>query len=372
MAGGGYAGNGQAVAGSAQFCLMLFLGVLYIMTSACLIAFNKYLMQPDNFPYAVALVMIHCAFCSLSLLILRFLVPSLFPSLTDPVRRVAIDRDLILKGALPIALFFSGQLVLSNTAYLHSSVAFLQMMKEANIILVYAFSLFCALERFHCRSFSVLLVVMVATAMTIHGELNFSWTGFCIQGLSQVFECTKLVLQAILLTAAGRKLDALSYVLLVMPLCFAFLSVFFGFLVYVHPNEHLQTPDWKHIEAWWPVLSVNACVALALNIIIALFIKNSSAVAFILAGIVKDAMIVCAGTMLFHEIVTALQVFGFGLQLCAIMVYSLMKTYPEEFEDGIVSGLLAVIFGYGEKTPREGVVADYGALKQSQAAESKC
>merc|ERR1719272_313456 len=107
--------------------------------------------------------MIHCAFCSLSLLVLRFVVPSLFPSLTDPARRVVVDRDLILKGALPIALFFSGQLVLSNTAYLHSSVAFLQMMKEANIILVYTFSLMVALERFSWRSIKILICVLVAT-----------------------------------------------------------------------------------------------------------------------------------------------------------------------------------------------------------------
>jgi len=349
--------------GYARFCLMLFLGGLYIGCSACLIAFNKYLMHEDRFPFAVALVMIHCGFCSASTLILRFAFPSLFPSLTDPDRRVAVDHNLILKGAMPIALLFAGQLVLSNTAYLHSSVAFLQMMKEANLVLVFALSLLAGMERFQCRSFTVLIVVMIATALTIHGELNFSWTGFCIQGLGQVFECVKIVLQAMLLTAAGRKLDALTYVLLVMPLCFAFLSLFFGFLVFVQPHEHLRTPEWRHVEAWWPILAVNASVALALNIVIALFVKNSSAVAFILAGIVKDAMIVFAGTVFFAEIVSGLQVFGFGLQLSAILVYSLMKTYPDKFEAGIFQGLLAVLFGYGEKESalKKSGGADYGA-----------
>ena len=102
-----------------------------------------------------------------------------------------------------------------------------------------------------------------------------------------------LVMQALLLTSAGRKPDALTNVLLVMPLCYAFLSVFFGFLVY-DPHEHSQTPDWRHVEAWWPILACNACVALALNTVIALLVTNSSAVAFILAGIVKDPTTVFA------------------------------------------------------------------------------
>ena len=66
---------------------------------------------------------------------------------------------------------------------------------------------------------------------TIHEELNFSWIGSCIQGLGQVFDVTS-VLQALLLTSAAWTLDAVTYALLVMPLCFAFLSIFFGFPAY--------------------------------------------------------------------------------------------------------------------------------------------
>ena len=101
------------------------------------------------------------------------------------------------------------------------------------------------------------------------------------------------VLQALLLMSAARTLDAVTYALLVMPLCFAFLSVFFGFLVY-DLHENLLTPDRRHVEAWWPILACNACVALALNTVIALSVMNSSAVAFILAGIVKDPTTVFA------------------------------------------------------------------------------
>merc|ERR1719498_883982 len=187
-------------------------------------------------------------------------------------------------------------------------------MKEANLVLVYVFSFIAMLEKFNWRNVGILSFVILATTLTIHGEVNFSWTGFAIQGMGQVFECCKIVLQAMLLTSAGRKLDALTYVLLVMPLCAVIL--FGGMCVLTaFPHEHFLVPQWHHLEQWWPHLLANACIAFALNVVIALFIKHSSAVAFILAGIAKDVVIVSVSCMMFSEHISLLQGIGFTLQL---------------------------------------------------------
>merc|ERR1719265_906960 len=177
--------------------------------------------------------------------------------------------------------------------------------------------------------------------LTIHGEVNFSMTGFLIQGTGQIFECCKIVLQAMLLSAAGRKLDALTYVLLVMPLCAVCLGAGMGVLV-AFPHSHFLTPELHHLYSWWPHLLANACIAFLLNVVIAMFVKHSSAVAFILAGIVKDAMIVAAGGFLLNEVVTVIQFIGFGLQLAAILLWSLMKIFPDKFNDGILAGFGAL------------------------------
>lgn len=342
------------------------MGLLYCATSAGLIAYNKYLIHVDRFPYAVAIVLMHTAFCSCLTGLLFLCRPSLFPSLTDPVSRVAVDASLIFKGAIPIAFFFAGQLVLSNTAYLHSSVSFLQMMKEANLALVYTLSLVVALEKFSWRMIGILFCVMMATALTIHGEMHFSKLGFAIQGISQLFESTKIVLQAMLLSSAGRKLDVLTYVLLVMPFCFLVLSTLLLGLIYVYPTEYLMVPHWADVIHWWPHLIGNALVAFCLNVIIALFVKHSSAVAFILAGICKDAMIVAAGGFLLNEYISTLQVIGFTLQLCFILLYTLVKTFPEKFEDGVLSGLANFICGWEERhAGRKGDGKEGGAAEEA-------
>jgi len=332
---------GQGTA-TQHFIWVAFLGLLYIAISSCLIAYNKYLMTEDRFPYAICLVLLHATFCSSACAILYLVKPSLFPSLTDPAKMVKVDADLMLKGALPIAVFFSAQLVLSNTAYLHSSVAFLQMMKEANLVLVYTFSLIACLEKFSWRSCGILVFIIFATTLTIHGEVNFSMTGFMIQGCGQIFECCKIVLQAMLLSSAGRKLDALTYVMLVMPLCAALLAGGI-FVLNFFPLEHFLIPAWQNVVNWWPHLAANCCVAFALNVCIALFIKHASAVAFILAGIVKDAMIVATSVLVLREVISSIQVFGFGLQLCAIFLWSTIKTFPDRFEGSILVGFLSFV-----------------------------
>jgi hypothetical protein len=349
----------------ADMSILMVFASLYIATSAVMIAFNKYIIHDGRFPFAVALVLIHCGFSSIMAFALLLVKPSLFPSLTSPTEKVVIDRDLAAKLVL-IAILFSVQLVLSNTAYLHSSMAFLQMMKEANLVLVYGMSLLAAMEVFNWVRGRLILLIVVATFLTIRGEINFSWTGFGIQATGQIFESAKIVLQALLLSNVGKKLDVLTYVVLVMPLCFFVLAFMYLCLGYLHPLEHLKTPAWSDIVTWWPILAVNACVAFALNLAIALFMKNSSAVAFILAGIAKDAVIVLSGFVIMHEPVSMLQATAFAFQLLLIWIWSMMKFFPDKFENGVMAGLVAMANSVAKKNSSfaidsDDAVSNYGS-----------
>jgi hypothetical protein len=250
---------------------------------------------------------------------------------------------------MPIAFVFSVQLVLSNTAYLNSSMAFLQMMKESNLVLVYAFSLVGALETFGWTKVKIIVMMLCATGLTIHGEVNFSMKGFVIQATGQLFESSKIVLQVLLLSSAGRKLDVLTYVLLVMPACFLVLGCMLFFLTYVHPMELFATPLWSDVVAWWPILFANANLAFALNVAIALLMKEVSAVGYILAGVVKDTFIVVVGAAALHEPIALLQCVGFSMQLFFVCTWSLMKTFPDKFENGLVQAWRSMLLPADDK-----------------------
>merc|ERR1712136_215457 len=80
------------------------------------------------------------------------------------------------------------------------------------------------------------------------------------------------------------KLDALTYTMFLSPMCLIVLMV--GAAV-----------TWKaeilmDFAAWWMFIIPNGCLAFTMNVTVSLLIKECSAFAFILAGLVKDAVVV--------------------------------------------------------------------------------
>mmetsp|Transcript_2999 Transcript_2999/g.7670 ORF Transcript_2999/g.7670 Transcript_2999/m.7670 type:complete len:365 (-) Transcript_2999:57-1151(-) len=325
---------------TSQMVFVLGMGSLYIIVSASLIAFNKHILTIGGFPYAVPLVCNHML-CSSCLSGVLFLVwPNFFEALSGKDVRIKVSGELYLRRLLPVALAFSASLILSNQAYMYSSVAFLQMMKEMNVVLVYGFALVCSVDTVSFNHSKVVLLIVLASIMTVRGEMHFSLAGFLVQASGQIFETVKVVLQQMLLTSAGMKLDAPSFVFLVSPVCLLVLCSAIAALGLFWPTAALKVPEWHEITAHWQLLLLNGLLAFALNVIVAVFIKHTSAVAMILAGIVKDAAIVCAGVIFFGELVTLQQVVGFTLQLFFIAIWSFMKMFPERFKDGVVQGIL--------------------------------
>ena len=48
-----------------------------------------------------------------------------------------MSKDMFLRSILPIGLLFSASLILSNTAYLYLSVAYIQMLKVRFFVRLY-------------------------------------------------------------------------------------------------------------------------------------------------------------------------------------------------------------------------------------------
>jgi len=300
----------------------------YICNSAGLILFNKYLMNTFRFPFSVPLVTMHMVFSLLALGFLFLVRPSVFAALANPAQEN--EFRVTFKWLLAISVLFSGQLVLTNTAYLKSSVAFLQMMKEGNVVIVYVMSLACALDTFTMRKTFIICSIVGATALTVTGEIDFSRAGFFIQASSQLLECSKLVLQSIVLSTAGRKLDPLSYNLVVSPIAAVLLLGTQGCLAIMSPGTLLRLPQWSDWLMWWPLLVVNAVAALTMNIIMACLIQRTSALTLVFCGIVKDVTVVLAGHLVMLESLSSMQAAGFTFQLTLIFIWSQVKAAEQQ------------------------------------------
>jgi len=355
---------------------ILALGAVNIMNQGGMILFNKYLITQGRFPFAIPLIMFQMVIVFTCLAGAYYLKPSLFPALSDPEKKVPLDGRLI--QAMPlIGMFFAIQLVLGNAAYLECSLAFLQFMKEGNIVLVYIFSLIAALEVFCHRRAAVLCALTLATSMCVQGELHFSMAGFVMQLTTMVFETSKIVLQVMVLSAAGKKFDAPSYVLVISPIVFAFLSVSMGMAVQLDGHwalgsDFMTVPRWSDFVAWWPMLLLNSFLALATNLTTALFLQYVGGVGICLAGLIKDSVLVFISAWVIGDELSKVQVISFGLQVFLIYVWSqLPPSQPALFPPKCHVPKRMASDGASDALEEDPLLIDHDHIEEGDAGDGK-
>jgi len=289
--------------------------IIYIGVSTALIRFNKHMMQNHVFPFSLALSAIHMLVSTVLCGVLFIVRPSMFPAMC-----IVRDQKLDLaKWFVPIGVCFAVMLYGSNQAYMYCSVALLQFMKEANVMIVFLISCAVGLQIMNRLRFALIVWVIVGATVSVSGDIHFSLVGIAFQAISQVAECIRIVLGEFVLT--GRKLDPLTYTAFVAPTCFVVLIV-------------ANAMAWNSVivpaaMAHWRLLLVNAGVAFLLNVLTATVIKEVSAVGFVLTGLTKDIVIVALSCILFGEAITRTQISAFCMTLAGVGMWSLMKISPE-------------------------------------------
>eukprot|EP00435_Cladocopium_sp_Y103_P008938 s633_g2.t1 len=328
-----------------DWTIKAFWSVAVIVVSAALINYNKYLMNPSRFPYPMVLVSLHMFCGSVLSSGLYLAMPSLFPALTDPDKKVAVNATFLLQRVLPVGVAFATSLICSNVAYEYASVPFLQMVKQSNVIIVFLLSLLIGLEKFRSNMAIILLCIVIATGFTVNGELRFSLPGLVAQLAGNFAESCRVVMQGVLLTGAD-KLDPLSFVAVVSPICGFCLAGLMVSFNHWHPVDFAAIPSLQTLRQCSFLLAGNVAVAFSLNLITANYLKHGSPLALLLTNLIKDAIIVIAGCAVFGDPISLEQGFGFVAQLFFIFLWSIMKVYPETFhQEGLWQGFSSVLHG---------------------------
>mmetsp|Transcript_56221 Transcript_56221/g.135836 ORF Transcript_56221/g.135836 Transcript_56221/m.135836 type:complete len:341 (-) Transcript_56221:92-1114(-) len=306
----------------------LLLCSTYILVSSVLIRFNKVMMQPDHFPFALALSCSHMVVASIMSALLYAVAPSRFPAMEGTKG----ERMSLMKWFVPIGVCFSVMLFGSNKAYVYCSVTLLQFMKEANVIIVFLISCAVGLQSIN-RIRVVLLVWVIASAtVSVSGDMTFSKAGIAFQACSQVAECIRVVLGEFVLS--GRKLDPLTYTAFVAPTSLIFLS-----LACACTWDPLILPALLQSRN---LVLLNGLVAFVLNVMVAMIIKEISAVGFILTGLTKDVVIVSLSCIVFGDPITRIQCLGFVATLIGIGFWSLLKIRPNALPVQLMEKMLCV------------------------------
>ena len=200
------------------------------------------------------------------------------------------------------------------------------MLKAFTPVAVLLFSFIVGLEIPSCLEFYIVLIICVGVAMTSMGELDFSLTGFIFQCAAILAEASRLVLTNILLKQL--KLDPLSSLYYIAPLCTVFVSIaFFLFEYEAIPWDTVYTLNFAML------MLVNGAVAFTLNIAVVMLISNTSALTLTLAGIVKDILLVTLSVIVFESPVTTLQGVGYTIALIGLNLHKEYKKSPDRVAD---------------------------------------
>merc|ERR1719437_294251 len=100
----------------------------------------------------------------------------------------------------------------------------------------------------------------------------------------------------------------------------------------------MPVPTLNDLFSHWHHLLPNALLAFTLNVVAVMFIKASSSVTYVLAGIVKDMVIVLGGVIFLGDEVSKMQSIAFAAQIFFLYLMSMAKQFPSKFEHGVWIG----------------------------------
>lgn len=311
----------------------------HILCSLLITFINKLVMNHANFPYPMFLTLIHATVVPVILLVPVPFCPHLYPSLTDPEKRKAIDVELLVKGLFPMAGIFASISVFNNAALMWGSVVFLQLVKQSGIVFIYLGALVCSLTKFEWVRFQLLFLVFVGSIMTMAGNLDFMVLPFAVQLVGVVLDAALVTLQAVILTDKSKAIDPMTFTLLVMPISFVMTSLTMLLAKIFVPHPSFQLPEARQVIDNLPLILASAVTAAMLNVFRAGLLQVASSVGYILTCRLKDIAIVIVGVLTFDDTLGRQQIAGFSLQTVSITAYSLISVYPTAFDGGIIAAV---------------------------------
>ncbi|KAF8187014.1 hypothetical protein K438DRAFT_1973195 [Mycena galopus ATCC 62051] len=286
---------------------------IWMAFSISVILYNNYLYHDLKFQYPVFLVTCHLIFATIGTRVLQRTT-----NLLDGTKDISMNKNMFLKSILPIALLFSGSLVLSNLAYLYISISYILVLKAFNPVAVLLISWAFRTAEPNRRLAFIVCIISFGVALTFSGEFHFQLIGFLIQAAAVVFEASRLVMIEILLH--GMKMDPLVSLHYFAPVCVLVNLMILPFTEGMEP--------FRHLARLGPLVLVsNAFMGFLLNVAAVFLVGVGSGLILTFAGVLKDILLVAASVAIFSATLTPLQVLG-ASRFLFVFVFASFSSHP--------------------------------------------
>ncbi|URE43208.1 UAA transporter family [Musa troglodytarum] len=276
---------------------------------------NKYLLSNYGFKYPIFLTMCHMAACSLlSYVAIAWLR-------VVPMQTVR-SRLQFLKIAT-LSLVFCGSVVSGNVSLKYLPVSFNQAVGATTPFFTAVFAYLMTVKREAWITYITLIPVVTGVIIASGGEPSFHLFGFIMCVGATAARALKSVLQGILLSSEGEKLNSMNLLLYMAPTAVVLLlpATLIMEENVVGITMALAREDFKII--WY--LLFNSTLAYFVNLTNFLVTKHTSALTLQVLGNAKGAVAVVVSILIFKNPVTVTGMLGYTVTVIGVILYSEAK-----------------------------------------------
>ncbi|XP_076914380.1 putative sugar phosphate/phosphate translocator At3g11320 [Bidens hawaiensis] len=276
---------------------------------------NKYLLSNYGFKYPIFLTMCHMTACSL-LSYIAIVWMKMVPLQT------LRSRPQFLKISV-LSLVFCASVVSGNVSLRYLPVSFTQAVGATTPFFTAVFAYVMTVKREAWLTYLTLVPVVTGVVIASGGEPSFHLFGFIMCIGATAARALKSVLQGILLSSEGEKLNSMNLLLYMAPVA----------VVILLPATLLMEDNVvgitialarKDVNVVWYLL-FNSAMAYCVNLTNFLVTKHTSALTLQVLGNAKGAVAVVVSILIFKNPVSVTGMLGYLLTVLGVILYSEAK-----------------------------------------------
>ncbi|KAL2332913.1 hypothetical protein Fmac_014126 [Flemingia macrophylla] len=276
---------------------------------------NKYLLSNHGFRYPIFLTLCHMMACSiLSYVAIAWLKMVPMQTVRSRVQFLKISS---------LGLIFCLSVVGGNISLRYLPVSFNQAVGATTPFFTAVFAYLMTLKKEGFLTYVTLIPVVAGVVIASGGEPSFHLFGFIMCIGATAARALKTVLQGVLLSSEGDKLNSMNLLMYMAPVAVAFLL----------PASIIMEEDVVGItislaredaSILW-LLLFNSALAYFVNLTNFLVTKHTSALTLQVLGNAKGAVAVVISILIFRNPVSVTGMFGYSLTVIGVILYSEAK-----------------------------------------------
>ncbi|KAH9465661.1 hypothetical protein Pst134EA_013544 [Puccinia striiformis f. sp. tritici] len=285
--------------------------------------YNKWMFSPDHYNFQYPLFVSACHMYIQFGLAAATL--ALFPSIRSRTRPTPHDY---LKKALPCGMASGLDIGLSNTSLKTVTLSFYTMCKSSSLAFVLLFAFLFKLEKPTYKLSIIILIITAGVILMVSSETQFDlWgmievlTASCLGGLR--WSLTQILLDKQSM-GMNTPIATIFWLAPTMGISLSFCSLIFeGWNNLL--NEHAFFGDLGKSFTTMTYISTAGILAYLMTVSEYFLIQRTSVVTLSIAGVFKEVGTIFLSTIIFHDVMTPLNISGLGITLFGIVLYNVLK-----------------------------------------------